>query len=115
MIHHAGLEVRAADLDACVAFWALLGWDEVPVPDGIGDRGRWVARGGFQVHLLVSEAPVAPREGHLALVDADLDATVARLQAGGHEVLERSQYWGARRIFTRTPGGHRVELMSAAP
>ncbi|MBJ7470794.1 MAG: VOC family protein [Solirubrobacteraceae bacterium] len=115
MVHHVGLEVKLGDLDACVAFWTLLGWREVAVPDGIGDRGRWLQRGAQQVHLLVVDTPVAPREGHVALVDPELDQTVERLQASGHEVLERTRYWGARRIFTRSPGGHRVELMSAAP
>ncbi len=115
MVHHVGLEVDSGQLDACVAFWTLLGWHEVAVPDGIGDRGRWMQRGAQQVHLLVETEPAAPRSGHVALVDADLDATVERLTAAGHEVLERNRYWGARRIFTRSPGGHRVELMSAPP
>lgn len=115
MVHHVGLEVDAARLDACVAFWTLLGWSEVPVPDGIGDRGRWMQRGAQQVHLLIVDEPVAPVAGHLALVDADLDTTVERLAGAGHEVLERTRYWGARRVFTRSPGGHRVELMSAPP
>lgn len=115
MIHHAGLEVQLGDLDACVAFWTLLGWREVAVPDGIGDRGRWMQRGAQQVHLLVVEEAVAPPSGHVALVDAALDATVERLTAAGHEVVERNRYWGARRVFTRSPGGHRVELMSAPP
>lgn len=132
MIHHVGLEVHSRDLDACVTFWRLLGWHEVAVPDGIGDAGRWmqfgaqaalgevrgVAAGGAvpqQIHLQVVDAPSAPEVGHVALVDGQLDATVERLAAAGFEVLERTRYWGARRIFTRSPGGHRVELMSAPP
>lgn len=115
MIQHVGLEVRADQLDACLAFWALLGWQEVPVPQGIGDHGRWVARDGFQVHLLLVDEPVASPANHVALVEPDLDAIVDRLVAAGHEHLERTPYWGARRIFTRSPAGHRVELMTAAP
>ncbi len=115
MIHHVGLEVKADQLDACVAFWELLGWTEVAVPDGIGDAGRWLQAGAQQIHLLVVDAPTAPHAGHVAVVDADLDATAGRLAAGGFEVLERTRYWGARRVFTRSPGGHRVELMSAPP
>lgn len=114
MIHHAGLEVPAAQLDACVAFWALLGWQRVPQPAGIAD-GAWVARGAHQIHLQVRGEPVAPRVGHVALVDPELDATTERLATAGFEVLERTQYWGARRVFTRCPAGHRVELMSAPP
>lgn len=116
MIHHVGLEVDARLLDAEVAFWVVLGWSEVAVPDGIADTGRWLQRGAQQVHLLAAaDGSAAPRSGHAALVDADLDATATRLAAAGFEVLERQRYWGARRIFTRSPGGHRVELMSAPP
>lgn len=115
MVHHVGLEVDPVDVDACVAFWTLLGWRQIAIPDAIGDRGRWLQRGSQQVHLLVVESPTAPHAGHVALVDADIDATVERLSAAGHEVLERTPYWGARRIFTRSPGGHCVELMSAPP
>ncbi len=129
MIHHVGLEVHAEQLDACVAFWELLSWTEVAVPDGIGDAGRWLQSsaqhgadgdrsGGataHQIHLQVVADPVAPRVGHVALVDRELDVTVERLAAAGFEVLERTRYWGARRVFTRSPGGHRVELMSAPP
>ena len=115
MIHHVGLEVRPAHLDACVAFWELLGWGEVPVPEGIGDHGRWLAHGTQQIHLLVTEEPVAPPANHVALVDPQLDATVELLASRGFEILERTPYWGARRVFTRSPAGHRVELMAAPP
>lgn len=114
MIQHAGLEVRAADVPACLEFWALLGWAQVEAPHGL-ERHAWVGRDGFQIHLQVRASPVAPPDGHVALVDPDLEATVARLTAAGYEVLEREQYWGARRILTRCPAGHRVELMSAPP
>ncbi len=114
MIHHVGLEVGRGDVDACLQFWALLGWTRVPQPDGIDDSA-WVERDGFQIHLQVRDAPVAPAVGHPALVDPQLDQTAEDLVAAGYEVLERTRYWGARRIFTRCPAGHRVELMSAPP
>ncbi len=106
VLHHAGLEVRAEQVQACVAFWELLGWRQVPQPAGITD-GAWVARGDAQIHLQVLEEPVAPAIGHVAIVDPDLETTTGRLAAAGFEVLERTQYWGARRIFTRCPAGHR--------
>lgn len=114
VLHHAGLEVGADQVQACVAFWELLGWQQVPQPDGIAD-GAWVARGDAQIHLQVRAEPVAPAVGHVAIVDPDLETTTDRLAAAGFEVLERTQYWGARRIFTRCPAGHRVELMAHAP
>lgn len=114
MIHHAGLEVHPSALPRCVAFWELLGWEQVPQPEGIAD-GAWLARGDAQIHLQVRDEPVAPAVGHVAIVDPDLETTTGRLAAAGFEVLERTRYWGARRISTRCPAGHRVELMAHAP
>lgn len=116
MIHHVGLEVHVEALDAEVAFWTLLGWHEVRVSDGIAGTGRWLQRGAQQIHLLAPDHPSAPpRQGHAAIVDEALDVTVQRLTGAGFETLERTRYWGARRVFTRSPAGHRVELMSAPP
>jgi catechol 2,3-dioxygenase-like lactoylglutathione lyase family enzyme len=114
MIHHVGLEVGRADVDACLAFWSLLGWAPVPQPAGISD-GAWVQRDGVQIHLQVRDEPIVPAVGHPALIDPNLDDTAERLATAGHEVLERTRYWGARRIFTRCPAGHRGEIMSAPP
>lgn len=114
MIHHVGLEVETADIAPCVEFWRLLGWEQIPQADGIDD-GAWLARDGQQIHLQVIALPVAPHVGHVALVDPHLDQTAERLALAGHEVLERTRYWGERRIFTRCPAGHRVELMTAPP
>lgn len=115
MIHHVALEVRAGDLARCVAFWGLLGWQEVPVAPGIDRSGSWLQCDRQQLHLQVREQPVIPADGHVALVDAEIDATAERLAAAGHELLERTPYWGARRVFTRCPAGHRVELMADPP
>lgn len=115
MIHHVGLEVARGQVQACAAFWELLGWAGVPVPSTLDPGGAWLERGGQQVHLLAIDPPGVPREGHVAIVDAELDATAERLAAAGFAVDERRQHWGARRIFTRCPAGHRVELMAAAP
>ena len=115
MIQHVGLEVREEDVPACVAFWIVLGWREVPVPPGIVDHSTWLERTGFQVHLQLADEPVIPYHGHLALVDGTIDETVARIQDAGYELLERERYWGSRRVFTRCPAGHRVELMAAPP
>ncbi len=70
MIQHVGLEIRAHDADAEVAFWALLGFAEVDPPDAsLAQRSRWVQDdAGFQVHLLWADAPTVPDTGHLAVV-----------------------------------------------
>jgi catechol 2,3-dioxygenase-like lactoylglutathione lyase family enzyme len=114
-IHHVALETAVADLDACVAFWALLGFAPVEAPTSLRDRATWVERDGRQIHFMVSDDPVVPPNGHVALVDGELDATVERLRAAGAEVRERPQHWGARRVFVDDPAGHVVELMAAPP
>lgn len=115
MIHHVGLEVAGDQVEDCAAFWELLGWRRVALPTTIDGGGAWLEHGGQQIHLLVIDPPGIPNEGHAALVDPELDATVQRLGAAGFYPQERRQHWGARRVFVRCPAGHRVELMSSPP
>lgn len=116
-LQHVALEVRSADAEAELAFWALVGLGEVDVPEGLRGASRWAqAADGTQIHLLLSDDPQVPPEGHAALVPAgDYDAVLAALRAAGHEVRSRAEHWGVPRSFARTPAGHRVELMAAAP
>ena len=116
MIHHVALEIREGDADACVAFWALLGFAEVEPPLTLRERSRWVERGGTQIHLLFADAePVSPPEGHVAVVAPDYDAALERLRSAGFAPDPRTEHWGAPRCFVRDPAGHRVEVMAAPP
>ena len=116
MIHHVALEVRAGDADACARFWALLGFEEVVPPEALRASTRWLERDGRQVHLMLRDEPVAPPEGHVALVAGDAyDATLDRIRSAGHEVDPRTEHWGSPRAFLRTPSGHRVEVMAWPP
>ena len=116
MIQHVALETRRADVDACVAFWALLGFARVEPPPSLATRAAWVqASDGTQVHLLYAEAPVVAPEGHVAVVAPDYEAALARLRAAGVAVDERTRHWGAARSVVVAPGGHRVEVMASAP
>ena len=115
MLQHVALETAEADADALVAFWVLLGFAEVEPPPGLRERSRWVERAGTQVHLLLTEEPVAPPAGHAAVVVDDHEATLARLREAGFEPDPRTEHWGAPRAFVRAPGGHRVELMARPP
>jgi catechol 2,3-dioxygenase-like lactoylglutathione lyase family enzyme len=74
-----------------------------------------VQAGPTQIHLLFSGDPVAPPEGHVAVVVADFDATIAKLGVAGFEADRRKEHWGSPRAFVRSPAGHRVELMAFAP
>jgi catechol 2,3-dioxygenase-like lactoylglutathione lyase family enzyme len=114
-LQHVSLETRRADVDAELAFWALLGFDEVPPPEGLVGVASWVARAGTQIHLLYSDEPVVMPEGHVAVVAEDYDGAVAALRDAGFEIRPAREHWGAARGFVRTPAGHVVEVMAAPP
>lgn len=116
MLQHASLEVRAADADACVRFWGLLGFAEVELPsEALRGKTRWVERQGTQIHLLLTDDPVAPPQGHVAVVAPGYDATLDALREAGFAPEPRTEHWGAGRAFVRDPAGHRVEVMERAP
>jgi catechol 2,3-dioxygenase-like lactoylglutathione lyase family enzyme len=115
VIQHVSLEVLEADAQACVGFWALLGFEEVTPPGRLGEVSRWVERAGTQIHLLFHDDPLAPPEGHVAVVAPDYDATLERLRSAGFDPDPRTEHWGAPRSFVRCPAGHKVEVMAAPP
>ena len=115
MIQHVAIEVREQDVEACVRFWELLGFARVPAPPALAERSTWVQAGTTQIHLLHADDPVVAPQGHVAVVVADFDATLAALREAGHEPAQRTQYWGSPRAFVRSPAGDRVELMAFGP
>jgi predicted ester cyclase len=115
VIQHVALETSRDDGDAAEGFWRLLGFEPVDPPPTLRDRAAWLQRGSTQVHLLWSEEPIAPPEGHTAVVVDAYPGTIERLRDAGHEVEPRKEHWGAPRAFARSPGGHRVEVMESPP
>jgi len=115
VIGHAAIEVREDDVDACVRFWALLGFAHVEAPPALAARSTWVQAGSTQIHLLYADEPVVPAEGHVAVVVGDYEATLGALGEAGFQPQPRREHWGSPRAFVRSPSGHRVELMAAAP
>jgi catechol 2,3-dioxygenase-like lactoylglutathione lyase family enzyme len=115
VLQHVSLETRRADAEAMLAFLALLGFERVEPPGTLAEVSAWAEREGTQVHLLFADDPVVPPSGHAAVVVERYDATLARLRAAGHPVHPRKEHWGAPRAFVTAPGGHRVEVMAAAP
>lgn len=115
MIHHVAVETPRAAVEACVAFYALLGFGRVEPAGTLADVAAWVERDGQQVHLLYEDDPVVPRQGHVAVVCPDYDATVARLREAGFEPDPRTEHWGSPRCFVTDPAGHRVEVMRFPP
>jgi catechol 2,3-dioxygenase-like lactoylglutathione lyase family enzyme len=115
VLQHVTLEMRREDGDAAEAFWRLLGFEPVEPPGTLPGRSAWLERGGTQIHLQWTEEPLAPPNGHAAVVVDDHDALVKELSAQGFEIEGGKRHWGAARSFVKAPGGHRVELMSTPP
>lgn len=114
-LQHVALEVREDDAEAEIAFWGLLGFEEVEPPGSLRERSRWVQRGATQVHLYFAEEPVIPPHGHVAIVASAFGEVAARLAAVGRIPELREEHWDAPRAFVSSPAGHRVELMAAPP
>jgi hypothetical protein len=114
-LQHVSLETRPGDAEAEVRFWGLLGFSEVEPPGSLSERATWLQAGATQIHLLHADDPVVPPQGHVAVVCRDYVGTLDALSKAGHEVDERARHWGAPRLYTRSPGGHRVEVMAAPP
>jgi catechol 2,3-dioxygenase-like lactoylglutathione lyase family enzyme len=115
MLQHVTLEIGRGDVDACVAFWALLGFDHIEAPPLLRDRFVWVQRGATQIHLMPLDDPQPTREGHCAVVPDDYEATLAALAGAGFETRPGTNAWNAERVFVREPSGNLVEVMSAPP
>ena len=115
MLHHVGIEIEPSDVARAVEFFSLLGFEPVEPPPALAEGFTWLEREGTQVHLMHTERPTVPERGHLAVVAFDLDATVEHLRQHGFETRPGRQHWGVARFHAIAPGGHRVELMAAAP
>jgi catechol 2,3-dioxygenase-like lactoylglutathione lyase family enzyme len=115
VIQHVTFEVRRERWDACVDFYALLGFERVTPPRSLAERAAWVQHGPTQIHLMNVEEPVVLPRGHVAVVVDDYDATLAALRAAGHDVEPRAEHWGSPRSYVRDPAGNLVELMAFAP
>jgi catechol 2,3-dioxygenase-like lactoylglutathione lyase family enzyme len=114
MLHHVGIEVAPAEIERAVELFTLLGFERVEPPPTLAEF-VWLEREGTQVHLMPEAHPTVPPRGHLAVVAPDFEATLDRLREHAFEVERRREHWGAPRAHAIAPGGHRVELMAAAP
>jgi catechol 2,3-dioxygenase-like lactoylglutathione lyase family enzyme len=115
MLQHVTIEVTTDQVDDCVTFYALLGFERVEPPASLADRATWVERDGTQVHLMLVEDPVVPPKGHHAVLVRDYEGTFAALREAGFDPEPRREHWGAARSFVRNPAGHRVEVMAGSP
>jgi hypothetical protein len=114
MLHHVGIEVAPAEIEAAAGFFELLGFARVQPPETLREF-TWLERDGTQVHLMPEPKPTVPLPGHLAVVVDDFDRTVAQVREAGFAVEPKREHWGVPRALAIAPGGHRVELMAAPP
>src|SRR3954470_20982840 len=115
MLQHVSVEVPPDRVDACVAFWRLLGFEQVIPPPSLRDRFTWVQRNGTQIHLMPFDDPVTTVRGHAAVVVDEYEAAMAAINDNGEDTLEGENAWDAPRSFVRDPAGNHVEVMSKAP
>ena len=114
-LQHVTFEVTREQVEPHLAFWAMLGYEEMETPEPLQGRAVWMRRGGSHVHLLLDEEPVVPPRAHAAFVVEDWDATLRALHAAGYESRPAMRLWECERAYLRAPGGHRVEIMSSPP
>lgn len=113
-VHHVALPTRRDDVEAEVAFWALLEFSVVEPPPSLRERATWVqAPDATQIHLLYTDE--VQTAGHIALVAPAFDATLAALDTAGHPTEPRTPHWGAPRAYVHSPSGHLIELLAAPP
>jgi catechol 2,3-dioxygenase-like lactoylglutathione lyase family enzyme len=114
-LQHVSVEVRRSDVDACVAFYALLGFERVDPPASLAERAAWMQGAATQVHLMHVEEPTTLPHGHVAVVVDRYDEVLDALGQAGHEPERRTQHWGSPRAYVRDPAGNRVEVMAFPP
>ena len=111
-VHHVSLNV--SDVEAAKHFYVdVLGAVERADRPDFGFAGAWLDVGAQQIHL-IDAPPPDDRGQHLALLVADLDATVEELRSQGVEVSDPSPVGTGRQAFTHDPSGNLVELHQPA-
>jgi hypothetical protein len=114
-IQHVSLEVEPGLVDDEVRFWGVLGFERIEPPEGIGGSSVWMGAGDQAIHLLAIETPTVPGQGHVALLEPDLEPIAEVLAGAGFRVEEAAPHWGAKRFKATSPSGHQVEVMAARP
>ncbi|UGS38884.1 VOC family protein [Capillimicrobium parvum] len=115
LINHVAVEMPRSLTEETVAFYELLGFERVSPPESLLDIAAWVRSGEQTIHLLYVEDPVVPPRGHIAIVRADYEGTVARLEAAGHSYRRHEVHWGSPRGYATDPVGHMIEVMEFPP
>jgi hypothetical protein len=114
LIHHVTLEIRKEDAHEAMEFWKLLGYMRVKIPSGRrGGNHFWLTSKKSQqaIHLHPVHVPKVPDTGHVAILIEPWDRITHMLEVWGHELEPVLDYFGNKRAFVQSPGGHTVELI----
>ena len=114
MLQHVTREISQDQLDPCLLFYGMIGFEQRQPPAGIAGRAFWLERAGTQIHLMLKDQPTPP-SGHVGIVVEAYEETLARLRERGHEIEPRREHWGSPRCYVRDPAGNLVELMAWPP
>lgn len=118
-INHAAVNIHGKVDEAREFYTRLLGLPEVPIqlpgrdpiPPG-KVQAFWLELGGVQVHAIGAEMKGEPREPvgpHVSWYVADLDETVAELEAAGIEMRVLGEA-SNRIVWISDPAGNTVEF-----
>ena len=92
----------------------VLGLAVVPKPPAMAARGgRWFEQGNVKIHLGVESDFRPARKAHPAIVVANYDALLARLQSAGIQFRPAEDGPGARRGHVDDCFGNRIEIIDA--
>jgi catechol 2,3-dioxygenase-like lactoylglutathione lyase family enzyme len=112
-IDHVQLAMPPGGEAAARRFYGeIMGFTEVPKPDGMRARGGlWFQAGPVGVHLGLEPDMRPSVKAHPALVVDDLDAYKARLAGAGCEWRDDHGVPEVRRGHTKDPFGNWIELI----
>ncbi|HEX4864106.1 MAG TPA: VOC family protein [Acidimicrobiales bacterium] len=116
MIDHVQLAMPEGGEEKAEWFYRdVLGLAVLPKPPAMAARGgRWFERGAVKIHLGVEDDFRPARKAHPAIVVANFDALLARLQSAGVQFRPADDGPGARRGHIDDCFGNRIEIIDPA-
>lgn len=114
-LHHVQVAIPVGSEDEARGFWIdLVGFNEIPKPEPMADRGGlWIRDGEAEIHIGVEEPFSPARKAHPGIVMDDLAALEERIGWAGYEMHPDADIDGMRRFHVFDPFGNRIEFMGA--
>jgi catechol 2,3-dioxygenase-like lactoylglutathione lyase family enzyme len=115
-LDHVQLAMPKGQEELARSFYVqLLGFEEVPKPPELAQRGgAWFRARNVALHLGVDESFIPAKKAHPALRCSRYDALVQHLAINGVEVIEDPlPFEGKRHCYIADPFGNRIELIEA--